>query len=217
MGIRFYCPKGHKLNVKEFQAGRVGICPYCGTKMQIPLKSTRPSTKAESHAAQAAAGSKAEAAPTAASTAGMVPESPAEPRPASFGAPSASAAPKPDPISEGGQSVWYVRPASGGQFGPAAPEVMRTWLAEGRVAADSLVWREGWRDWQAAENVFPELASGPTIPGMEIVLSEPAGATLHPSPLQQRRNSHATQLAVIAGLVFAIIVLFAILLVVLRQ
>ena len=26
MGIRFYCPNGHKLNVKEFQAGRRGIC-----------------------------------------------------------------------------------------------------------------------------------------------------------------------------------------------
>ena len=45
MGIRFYCPNGHKLNVKEFQAGRTGICPVCGEKMQIPLRSVRPSTK----------------------------------------------------------------------------------------------------------------------------------------------------------------------------
>ncbi len=45
MGIRFYCPNGHKLNVKEFQAGRKGICPFCGVKMRIPLESTRPSTK----------------------------------------------------------------------------------------------------------------------------------------------------------------------------
>ena len=44
MGIRFYCPNGHKLNVKDFQAGRNGICPFCGSKMQIPLESTRPSS-----------------------------------------------------------------------------------------------------------------------------------------------------------------------------
>jgi hypothetical protein len=45
MGIRFYCPNGHKLNVKEFQAGRKGICPFCQAKIQIPTESTRPSAK----------------------------------------------------------------------------------------------------------------------------------------------------------------------------
>ena len=46
MGIRFFCPNGHKLNVKEFQAGRLGICPFCGARTQIPTQSTRPSAKA---------------------------------------------------------------------------------------------------------------------------------------------------------------------------
>ena len=41
MGIRFFCPNGHKLNVKEFQAGRRGICPFCGAKIRIPTESTR--------------------------------------------------------------------------------------------------------------------------------------------------------------------------------
>ena len=41
MGIRFYCPNGHKLNVKAFLAGRRGICPHCGAKVQIPTQSTR--------------------------------------------------------------------------------------------------------------------------------------------------------------------------------
>ena len=45
MGIRFFCPNGHKLHVKEFQAGRRGICPHCGVSMDIPLTSTRPSSK----------------------------------------------------------------------------------------------------------------------------------------------------------------------------
>ena len=38
MGIRFYCPNGHKLNVKTFLAGRRGICPHCGVKLIIPTE-----------------------------------------------------------------------------------------------------------------------------------------------------------------------------------
>jgi hypothetical protein len=37
---------------------------------------------------------------------------------------------------------------------------MRRWIAEGRVAGDSLVWREGWADWKPAATIFPDLAGG---------------------------------------------------------
>ena len=37
MGIRFSCPNGHKLNVKEFLAGKRGVCPQCGAKFVIPM------------------------------------------------------------------------------------------------------------------------------------------------------------------------------------
>jgi hypothetical protein len=36
MGIRFSCPNGHKLNVKEHLAGKRGICPACGASFVIP-------------------------------------------------------------------------------------------------------------------------------------------------------------------------------------
>lgn len=36
MGIRFNCPNGHKLNVKEHLAGKRGVCPQCGAKFVIP-------------------------------------------------------------------------------------------------------------------------------------------------------------------------------------
>jgi hypothetical protein len=39
MGIRFSCPNGHRLNVKEFLAGKRGICPQCGSKFVIPAAS----------------------------------------------------------------------------------------------------------------------------------------------------------------------------------
>jgi hypothetical protein len=36
MGIRFSCPNGHKLNVKDNLAGKRGICPACGARFVIP-------------------------------------------------------------------------------------------------------------------------------------------------------------------------------------
>jgi hypothetical protein len=36
MGIRFTCPNGHQLNVKEHLAGKRGICPACGAAVLIP-------------------------------------------------------------------------------------------------------------------------------------------------------------------------------------
>ena len=47
-----------------------------------------------------------------------------------------------DPIAEAPDAVWYVRPPTGGQFGPADGTIMRRWLNEGRVSAEALVWRE---------------------------------------------------------------------------
>ena len=252
MGIRFYCPNGHKLNVKEFQAGRKGICPFCGAKIEIPTESTRPSTRDEPSRGVARSldgtigrhprrfaeqpvdcGSGVDAARRNGAAAGfrrsdavyVRPDGPGvEARcvargslrrdasergfPAASVAPSAgrpradagnganpvvprrsvddarrspaampaaaTAAPggRPiaappvaaaattsaaDPLTEAGDVVWYVRPASGGQFGPAGCEIMRTWLGEGRLGGDSLVWREGWREWQEAAAVFPQL------------------------------------------------------------
>ncbi len=84
--------------------------------------------------------------------------------------PSAAPAQPRDPIAESPSAVWYVRPASGGQFGPAMGEILRKWIAEGRVAADSLVWREGWPEWQQAGQVLPQLA------GMSAVAPPPLGA-----------------------------------------
>jgi hypothetical protein len=76
---------------------------------------------------------------------------------------STSAAQAPDPIAEAPAAIWYVRPASGGQFGPAAGDVMRQWLTQKRVGPDSLLWREGWTDWKKAVVVFPSLGPSPAV------------------------------------------------------
>jgi hypothetical protein len=178
MGIRFHCPNGHKLNVKAFQAGQMGICPVCGVKTQIPLKSTRPSSGEKRRNAPAAAHvpsqAKSPAGPSPAVAAaagrsgGPSNQSLAEP-PRAAAAPAAG-----DPLAEA--ATWYVRPATGGQFGPATSEIMRIWLAEGRIAADTLVWREGWRDWQEAERVFRQVPSGGGVDSPVADHSAPIGA-----------------------------------------
>lgn len=100
--------------------------------------------------------------------------------------PLTTATPVEDPIAESPESVWYVRPTAGGQYGPARGEVMRRWLTEGRVSADSMVWREGWADWKLAGPVFPSLEATPepaTTPAPK--LTEPAPSFLVPGDEEQ--------------------------------
>ncbi len=221
MGIRFFCPNGHKLNVKDFQAGQTGICPFCGVKMPIPLESTRLGSKQRlsrhgggnmlgAVASQTNHG-KGDSPIFADAKIGMVPQ-PGWPAPA-------SRAIFRDPLAEEEDVVWYVHPASGGQFGPAAADVMRAWIAEGRIAADSLVWREGWRNWQMAGNVFPQLSPAhalsdpePAQPDLVDTSTRPKGAANY-----RHKRANIVQIVFIASLTLTVIVLFFIFYAIFKQ
>jgi hypothetical protein len=77
-------------------------------------------------------------------------------------------------LTETPGAVWYVRPPGGGQFGPAPGELLRSWMAEGRISADSLVWREGWPDWREAGELFPHLQPAEVVPGLDAILQRDA-------------------------------------------
>lgn len=274
MGIRFLCPNGHKLNVKAFQAGRRGICPFCGAKFQIPTESTLQPGQAptanvspgatvasetpvgddenafernlEAHLQQAEGEPAASnESPTPAAWAAQPsdssepeqtlaeepepadaapPEAVAEPVPAATAQhdaavdeqPAAAPAPVqapsyPDPLAETPNAVWYVRPPSGGQFGPAQAEMMRGWLNEGRVSAETLVWREGWADWQEAGSVFPQLQSAasatPEAPPVATPGAE-ATSSYRPGP---RRRKNGPSMGLIAVLLAAVVLLLLVL------
>ena len=330
MGIRFFCPNGHKLNVKEFQAGRLGICPFCGVRTQIPMQSTRPGSKSAggrgpalpstytlenddpdsaqdsdsspnilpgeppslpgdpaggkmlgpstpvgipvgsgpvvapptrsagdagpgtgdrgsvpaSAPATSPVGANLRSAPLrqpspdpgqagkadvplrsapaqpaqgVPAAVAMVPAA-ASPGPVLTNAPNAAASPAvappaaaeaTDPIAEAPEMIWYVRPPSGGQFGPASGELMRSWLSEGRVSADSLVWREGWRDWQDAGTVFPKLRSNQIIDFLETAPVVPVAAVpaAHAHRPNAPRSSDRSQIILLAVLSVAVVVL----------
>ncbi len=46
--------------------------------------------------------------------------------------------------------VWYVQPPDSERSGPATAATLRTWIDEGRVTEDCLLWREGWPEWRSA-------------------------------------------------------------------
>lgn len=147
MGIKFHCPNGHKLHVKAFLAGKRGICPDCRANFKIPAHSggqalpfAEPSSTAEAPRKK----------PHSVETA---------PRPCQSQS-IAPAAPD-DMLTASPKLVWYVRPSAGGQFGPALGDTMRQWIDDGRVAADSMVWREGWPEWQSAAKLFPDISEQP--------------------------------------------------------
>lgn len=164
MGIKFRCPNGHKLNVKSHQAGKKGYCPKCETQVDVPLTSQRKG-KAERAAERAAAkAAKANPPSTPVATAPGMPVAtriaPSTEMPTAT-LPTAPSLATNDPIAANPELVWYVRPPNGNQFGPAKGELLLTWIKEGRVGPDSLVWQEGWPDWKPAAETFSQLAAPP--------------------------------------------------------
>jgi len=124
-----------------------------------------------------------------------------------------------DPIDEAPQAIWYVRPPSGGQYGPARGDVMRKWIGEGRVSPDSLVWREGWADWRSAAETFPSLGMitppmpAPVTPATYAASGTPAYSA---GPLRpKRRNSTAMAVTIVAVLGLMCVGLFVTLILVL--
>jgi GYF domain 2 len=52
------------------------------------------------------------------------------------------------------EPFYFVRPPSGGEYGPASKSVLEDWIAQKRVTPDSLICRLGESDWLKAKDVF---------------------------------------------------------------
>ena len=76
--------------------------------------------------------------------------------------------------------AWHVRPAGGGQIGPATDAMFRAWIAEGRVTADSQIRRDDWADWKLARDAVGDLP----IPLAAVpVATSPMPAAAIPPPM----------------------------------
>ncbi len=158
MGIRFACHVcERRLNIKKELAGKRGICPVCAARIRIPLADTDKSTPVDEKPLPAAATQSAAASSPNTSEAQQPVSSPAETPPEPSAMPDGESDSL-DFLTEEGEATWYVRPPSGGQYGPATSEVLKQWIEEGRVAATALLWREGWPQWRDASEALPEYA-----------------------------------------------------------
>ncbi|MCA9179876.1 MAG: hypothetical protein KDA51_00445 [Planctomycetales bacterium] len=173
MGIRFRCHHCEtELHVKDFQAGKRGRCPECRGKFRIPPTdaphSLDPDASLDSAATTPDRVSSETTQPTPAADAepdqsrDQVEQAPA-PQAAESAADQSPSPPTtlalPQALQSSVESKWYVRPPSGGQFGPAPSQLVWQWLGENRVGRDALVWCEGWPEWLIAEEVFDDYFS----------------------------------------------------------
>lgn len=214
--------------MKAFLAGKRGICPHCNARFRIPEESLiakdAPKIRPADGAAPATAvPSTAKETETEADQPVSLPppeeaavQGAAEPDQREGNPPQSRATdPSPpapavdDPIAEAPMAVWYVRPPSGGQYGPAQGDVMRRWIDEGRVSADTLVWREGWAEWQLAGPLFPSLSSNtagessaPT-PRVQITTDDQPLAA-RSLPKRRQRSSATRSAAIIVTLVLLV-------------
>ena len=158
MGIRFFCPNGHKLNVKEHLAGKAGFCPECGVRLVIPYQSTRRSSKesggdfAPDTSHQIVEGGSENPKFSLTPSSFFVEEMKSHPSEMQASLPTTISPLLADPTI-----VWYIQVVNGPQYGPIDGEVVQNWIQENRIGPTMLVWREGWTEWLEAKNVFPEL------------------------------------------------------------
>lgn len=100
-------------------------------------------------------------------------------------------------IQDDPDAVWYVRPPSGGQYGPATGEMLRQWVDQGRVAASSLLWRDGWPQWRPAAEALAEIAE--KLPGAGTPESAPFAASKASSAKPSDRETSAQGPPEVAG------------------
>jgi len=194
MGIKFHCPNGHKMHVKSFLAGKKGICPKCGVRIEIPLVSDADVPQASARAPDALEPDTAitapapieakrsrppafgldlsglAAAPSAAKRQGIAgqsetPEAPLEleeeldldsPDDLSILSPEPPPSAPLLPAAKSG-APWYASLAGGTTVGPMSAGAVLQGLKQGQFSTNSLVWRDGWSQWQPLGSVLSQM------------------------------------------------------------
>ncbi|MBQ9373047.1 MAG: DUF4339 domain-containing protein [Thermoguttaceae bacterium] len=172
MGIRFFCPNGHPLNVRTELAGRKGYCPTCKVKMRIPKESMRDKNEREYHGQPTAELITDDAQETPSSKARLsAPSERGQSGKVSDGVESlirqavdVSASTARRNGARGGDltteldnpdALWFVLVSDSQQYGPAGSRQMRDWILERRVGPKTLVRRSDWSEAREAKDVFP--------------------------------------------------------------
>lgn len=138
------------MNLKIFQAGKRARCPDCAGRFRVPNESREYSLPLEEEEAEFASAKPVKNVRSLGSKESFELREPTEP------VHGATGRVVPKAVAEAPQAVWYVRPPSGGQYGPADANVFLQWIQENRISRDAYVWRDGWPQWMLAAEAFEE-------------------------------------------------------------
>ena len=109
---------------------------------------------------------------------------------------------------------WYYA-ENNQQVGPISEQEFQSLVNSGRITAETLVWREGWADWQEAGSVFPQLqpamSSTPEAPPVATSGSD-ATASYCPGPRRRRSGPNLGLLAVLAAAVLLLLIVLILIL-----
>lgn len=190
MGIVCHCPNGHRVKVKDQQAGKRGLCPTCGAAFRIPqLSRPADAIQPELPLAQllpldpAVVATLPRAVPVGTARAA---ETRVDPQP--HGVPQHSVDPKQhepteqqvepiaaevEPVGEPAAVLelhaaiasrpdlsWRIAYPGGAASEPVDAVTMQEWLAGGQAEGTELVWRADWAAWLPVQEVFPEFFPG---------------------------------------------------------
>lgn len=170
MGVRFACHAcGKRLNIKQDLAGKRGVCPGCQVRFRIPEQDSPKSQPVSASPSGSGIRPVPQRQPSERNHPNASPTIPAAPgteMPAQTGGPELAPSPREDAsgatslamLDGDDEATWYVRPPTGGQYGPAGTDMLRQWIDQGRVASTSLLWRDGWPQWRSASEALPEFA-----------------------------------------------------------
>lgn len=168
MGIRFFCPNGHSLNVKSELAGKIGFCPKCNVRMVIPMESTRapgehfykdkrslakayPADSSHDNISKRNLGNEEQY--------GEAPVGDIIRQVVDSGRPYRDdrKIDSSETLFNDPKLLWYARTQDGQEYGPATGDVFREWIKQRRIGPLMPVWRQDWECWQEAGKVFPEI------------------------------------------------------------
>ena len=169
------------MKVKDYLAGKKGICPTCGARFRIPHPAAAPASVAaataapreteatprETEATPRETGAVAAAAPTLATIVSLDPAAAAGlPELLLFAAgdtlqidpdPTADLQIDEDDDGDAGDVLYWYFAIPGGQPSAALREPdMLAWLDSGRATGREVVWRSDWPGWKPIGEAFPE-------------------------------------------------------------
>lgn len=190
MGIVCHCPNGHRVKVKDHQAGKRGLCPTCGDVFRIPQLSRTPdAVQPELPLAQllpldpAVVATLPRAVPVGTARAALarvvsqqhgvsrqhvVPQQ-HEPTEQHVEQIAAEFETVDEPaavltlhaaIASRPDLSWRIAYPGGAASEPVDAVTMQEWLAGGQAEGTELVWRADWAAWLPVQEAFPEFFPG---------------------------------------------------------